>query len=358
MTTAAADLSIHRTDRSETSPFAALRLRTFRIYLTGHAVASTGAWIQSIALDWLVLELAGSPSAVGIVMACQFLPMLLLGMHGGLIADRFPKRTVLLITQSLNAVVSATIAVLTITGAVRVEHLYVLALAGGLVFVVDNPARQVFVNEVVPAGRVRQAIALNAATFQASRLIGPAVAVVLIGSVGTGWAFAVNAASFLCPIVALLLIRPGELVPAPVHDRAPGGLRDALRHVAERPRVTATIVLVGFVGTFGLNFPIVLTAMAGSVRRWRRPLRAVQHRARDRVAGRCAGGRVGPAARDAVAGGHGGCLRRRADRGRAGSRRRAVPRAADRAWAWSTWRSRRWRTRRCRPGSTRPCGAG
>lgn len=264
MTTAAAEQS-STTDPIEAGPFAALRLRTFRIYLSGHAVASTGAWIQSIALDWLVLELSGTPSAVGIVMACQFLPMLLLGMYGGLVADRFPKRTVLLLTQSLNAAVSATIAALTITGVVRVEHLYLLALAGGLVFVVDNPARQVFVNEVVPAGRVRQAIAINAATFQASRLLGPAVAVVLIGSVGTGWAFAANAVSFLFPIVGLLLIRPAQLQPAPVIDPGADRLRDALRHVAARPRVAATIVLVGFVGTFGLNFPIVLTAMASSV---------------------------------------------------------------------------------------------
>ncbi|MGI5131435.1 MFS transporter [Pseudonocardia sp. CA-107938] len=245
------------------SAFAVLRERTYRIYLAGHTVASTGTWIQSIALDWLVLERSGTPSAVGIVMACQFLPMLLLGMHGGLIADRFPKRTVLLLTQSLNAVVSGTIAVLTISGVVRVEHLYLLALAGGLVFVVDNPARQVFVNEVVPPGRARDAIALNAATFQASRLVGPAVAVLLIGTVGTGWAFAANAVSFLFPIAGLLLMRPAELQPAPAVDPSAARVRDALRHIAARPRVAATIVLVGVVGTFGLNFPIVLTAMAG-----------------------------------------------------------------------------------------------
>ncbi len=263
MTTAAAEQSPSTIERNRGSAFDALRLRTYRIYLTGHTVASTGAWIQSIALDWLVLERAGTPSAVGIVMACQFLPMLLLGMHGGLIADRFPKRSVLLVTQSLNALLSATIAVLTISGVVQVEHLYLLALVGGLVFVVDNPTRQVFVNEVVPADRARQAIALNAATFQAARLVGPAVAVVLIGTVGTGWAFAANAVSFLFPIAGLLLIRPAELFPAPRFDPAAGRLRDALRHVAARPRVAATITLVGIVGTFGLNFPIVLTAMAG-----------------------------------------------------------------------------------------------
>ncbi len=262
VTTATADESTDTTDPGEGSAFAALRLRPYRIYLAGHTVASTGNWIQSIALDWLVLELAGSPSAVGIAMACQFLPILLFGMHGGLIADRFPKRAVLLITQSANAAVGATIAVLTLGGAARVEILYLLALVAGVVHLFDNPARQVFVNEVVPPERARAAIALNAAAFQGSRLVGPAIAVGLIATVGTGWAFAATALAYLLPTAGLLLLRPADLHPAPEFDEETGRLRDALRHVAHRPRVAAAIVLVGVVGTFGLNFPIVLTAMA------------------------------------------------------------------------------------------------
>jgi MFS family permease len=242
--------------------FAALRVPNFRIYVSAHAIASTGTWMQNIALEWLVLELSGSPAAVGIAMACQFLPMLLFGMYGGVIADRYPKRAVLLVTQSLNAVLSGALAVLTIAGHVRVEHVYLFALAAGLVFVVDNPTRQVFVNEVVPERYVRNAIALNAAVFQTSRLVGPAVAAVMIATVGSGWAFAANAASYLAPIAGLLLIRSADLIRTPAPARAPGQLREALRYVAARPHVAWTIVLVGVVGTFGLKFPVVLTAMA------------------------------------------------------------------------------------------------
>jgi MFS family permease len=266
VTTATADISDAPTTTSSThrraSTFAALRVPNFRIYLSAHAVASTGTWMQNIALEWLVLELSGSPAAVGIAMACQFLPMLLIGMYGGVIADRYPKRVVLMVTQTLNGLLSGALAVLTITGHVRVEHVYVFALAAGLVFVVDNPTRQVFVNEVVPQRYVRNAIALNAAVFQTSRLVGPAVAAVMIATVGTGWAFAANALSYLAPLAGLLLIRTADLLPTPAVERAPGQLRSALRYVAARPHVAWTIVLVGVVGTFGLKFPVVLTAMA------------------------------------------------------------------------------------------------
>jgi len=268
VTTAAADIPVSGTTSTIDSPrrrastFAALRVRNFRIYVSAHAVASTGTWMQNIALEWLVLELSGSPAAVGITMACQFLPMLLIGLYGGMIADRYPKRVVLMVTQSVNGILSAVLAVLTITGNIRVEHVYLFALAAGLVFVVDNPTRQVFVNEVVPERYVRNAIALNAAVFQTSRLIGPAVAAVLIATVGSGWAFAANAVSYIAPLAGLMLIRSAELLPTPALERAPGQLRSALRYVAARPHVAWTIVLVGVVGTFGLKFPVVLTAMA------------------------------------------------------------------------------------------------
>jgi MFS family permease len=259
VTTATADISVSGTT---STTFAALRVPNFRIYLSAHAIASTGTWMQNIALEWLVLELSGSPAAVGIAMACQFLPMLLIGMYGGVIADRYPKRVVLMVTQTLNGLLSGALAVLTITGHVRVEHVYLFALAAGLVFVVDNPTRQVFVNEVVPQRYVRNAIALNAAVFQTSRLVGPAVAAAMIATVGTGWAFAANALSYLAPLAGLLLIRSADLLPTPAVLRAPGQLRSALRYVAARPHVAWTIVLVGVVGTFGLKFPVVLTAMA------------------------------------------------------------------------------------------------
>jgi MFS family permease len=270
MTAAAADLDIPEedteTERREhrRSTFAALHVPNFRIYASGQCVANTGTWMQNIALDWLVLELTHSATAVGITMALQFLPMLLLGMYGGMVADRYPKRTILMITQSLNATVSALLAVLTISGTAEVGYVYALALAGGLVFVVDNPTKQVFVNELVPAPYVRNAIALNAAVFQTTRLLGPAVASLLIATVGTGWAFAANALCYVGPLVGLSLMRSADLLPTPATRRAPRPLRSALGYVAARPHVAWTIALVGVVGTFGLNFPVVLTAMAES----------------------------------------------------------------------------------------------
>ncbi|WP_432492390.1 MFS transporter [Kineococcus auxinigenes] len=243
--------------------FAALRVPNFRVYVSGQALASTGVWMQNIALDWLVLELTGSPAAVGIAMALQFLPILLFGMHGGMIADRYPKRNILLVTQGCSAAVATTLAVLTLTGNVTVGTVYLLALAGGFVVALDNPTRQAFVGEVVPAQHLRNAVALNAATFQTSRLVGPAIASLLIGTVGTGWAFAANALCYLGPTVALgFFLKTSELVRTPPLPRQKGQLRSALRYVAERPHVAWTILLVGVFGTFGLNFPVVLTAMA------------------------------------------------------------------------------------------------
>jgi MFS family permease len=247
---------------SSEGAFAALRFRAYRTYLAGQSLANIGAWMQSVAQDWLVLRLTNSATAVGITMALQFLPVLLLGVHGGLLADRYPRRRLLLATQTVNALLTAALAALTITGAIRAEHVYLFALLCGLVFVVDAPARQVFVTEVVPAAYLRSAISLNGAVFQTTRLVGPAVAGLLIGTVGTGWAFAANALCYLGPTVGLLRLRASDLIPASPADPEPRPLRTALRHVRERPQVFWTIFLVGVVGMFGLNFPIVLTAMA------------------------------------------------------------------------------------------------
>jgi MFS family permease len=242
--------------------FAALRSRGYRTYLLGQSLANTGTWMQTIAQDWLVLRLTHSALAVGVVMALQFLPTLLLGVYGGHLADRYPKRRILLLTQTVNAVLTALLAVLTVTGAVRPAHVYVFALLAGLVFVVDAPTRQVFMAEVVPPGLLRGAISLNAAVFQTTRLVGPALAGLLIGAAGTGWVFAVNALCYAGPTVGLLRLRPRDLTPVQPAAPEPHALRATGRYVLQRPHVAWTILLVGIVGTFGLNFPIVLTAMA------------------------------------------------------------------------------------------------
>jgi MFS family permease len=255
----------HRPPQSSTTftdMFSAMRVRNFRLYSASQSITNTGTWMQTIAQDWLVLELTGSATAVGITMALQFLPMLLFGVYGGMLADRFEKRSLLITTQTVNGVFTAVLAILTISGQVHVGEVYALALAGGFVFVVDSPARQVYVNELVPTSYVRNAIALNAAVFQTTRLVGPGLAGVLIATVGSGWVFAANAACYLLPIVPLLRIRRSELIAAPPANRETGQLRDTLRYVAARPHIGWTILLVGIVGTFGLNFPIVLTGMA------------------------------------------------------------------------------------------------
>jgi MFS family permease len=251
--------------RQPRGAFVALTSRSYRIYLAGQSLANTGTWMQSIAQDWLIFDLTHSSTAVGVTMALQFLPMLALGLHTGAVADRLSKRRILLTTQMLNATATGALAVITIAGAVRPADVFAFAFMSGLIFAFDGPARQAFVAEVVTDGRLRAAIALNAAVFQATRLIGPAIASVLIVSVGTGWVFAVNAACYLGPTIGLLRLRPGDLAPAPPAAAGEAGtLKTTLRYLRQRPRILRTIFLVGMLGTFGLNFPIVLTAMAKS----------------------------------------------------------------------------------------------
>jgi MFS family permease len=250
--------------RQPRGAFAALTSRGYRIYLGGQSLANTGSWMQSIAQDWLIFSLTHSSTAVGVTMALQFLPILALGLHTGAVADRLPKRRILLTTQTLNAVTTGTLAVITIAGLTHPADVYAFAFASGLVFAFDAPARQAFVAEVAPKDQLPAAIALNAAVFQSTRLIGPAVASLLIVSVGPGWVFAINAACYIGPTIGLLLLRPSDLVPAPALPRTRGALRTAIRYVRRRPDVMWTIFLVGVLGTFGLNFPIVLTAMAKS----------------------------------------------------------------------------------------------
>ncbi|GHG65263.1 MFS transporter [Streptomyces griseocarneus] len=245
--------------------FSSLRIRNYRLFAAGQVVSNTGTWMQRIAQDWLVLSITGSSAAVGITTALQFLPMLLFGLYGGVIADRAPKRRLLLMTQAAMGVTGVALAVLTLTGRVEVWHVYLTAFALGLVTVVDNPARQAFVAEMVGPADLRNAVSLNSANFQSARLVGPAVAGVLITAVGSGWAFLANGLSFAAPIAGLLMMRTSELHKADRAPRGKGQLREGLNYVAGRPDLIWPIVLVGFIGTFGFNFPIWLTAFVNDV---------------------------------------------------------------------------------------------
>ncbi|MFG3202801.1 MFS transporter [Streptomyces sp. NPDC048192] len=247
------------------SMFSSLKIRNYRLFFLGQVVSNTGTWMQRIAQDWLVLSLTGSSAAVGITTALQFLPMLLFGLYGGVLVDRLPKRPALLVTQSAMALTGLVLAFLTLSGHVQVWHVYVAAFAVGLATVVDNPARQSFVSEMVGPEQLQNAVSLNSANFQSARLVGPAVAGVMITGVGTGWAFLANGLSFVAPIAGLLLMRARELHVVERAPRGKGQLREGLQYVAGRPELIWPIVLVGFIGTFGFNFPVWLSAYADHV---------------------------------------------------------------------------------------------
>ncbi|WP_333767708.1 MFS transporter [Streptomyces sp. IBSBF 2435] len=248
-----------------TGTFSSLKIRNYRLFATGAVVSNTGTWMSRIAQDWLVLSITGSSFAVGITTALQFLPMLLFGLYGGVLADRYPKRQILLCTQAALGVLGLLLAGLTLGGVVQVWHVYTIAFLLGVVTVVDNPTRQTFVAEMVGPDVMRNAVSLNAANFQAARLVGPAVAGVLITAVGSGWAFLINGLSFMAPLAGLLLMRTAELHKIERAPRGKGQLREGLHYVAGKPELIWPIVLVGFIGTFGFNFPIWLSAFANKV---------------------------------------------------------------------------------------------
>ncbi|MER5210065.1 MFS transporter [Streptomyces sp. NPDC002838] len=249
----------------KSSMFSSLKVRNYRLFFVGQVVSNIGTWMQRIAQDWLVLSLTGSSAAVGITTALQFLPMLLFGLYGGVLVDRLRKRPTLLVTQSAMALTAIALAVLTISGHVQVWHVYVAAFAVGLATVVDNPARQSFVSELVGPRQLQNAVSLNSANFQSARLVGPAVAGLMITGVGTGWAFLFNGLSFVAPLTGLLLMRTRDLRAVERAPRGKGQLREGVRYVTGRPELIWPIVLVGFVGTFAFNFPVYLSAFADDV---------------------------------------------------------------------------------------------
>lgn len=247
------------------STFAALRIPNYRLFFSGQVVSNTGTWMQRIAQDWLVLELTGSAFAVGMTIALQFFPVAVLGLYGGLVADRNSKRLILLLSQGAMGLLAGLLAVLTLAGQVQAWHVFVIAAALGVASAFENPARQTFVNDMVPQRLIRNAVSLNVGNFQLARMVGPAVAGVLITAVGIGWAFAVNAVSYLAVIASLLIMKGAALIPQPVIPRAKGQLRAAVRLVRATPMLLWPIVLIFFIGTFGYNFAVILASYSKDV---------------------------------------------------------------------------------------------
>ena len=243
--------------------FSSLRVRNYRLFASGQIVSLTGSWMQRVAQDWLVLQLSHTSGvAIGVTTALQFGPTLLLSLYGGAIADRLPKRRVLMVTQTAMGLLAIALGLLVVTDSVALWHVYALALGLGVATSFDTPTRQAFVSELVGADLVTNAISLNSATFNTARIVGPAVAGFLIEYIGVGWVFLANAATFVAVLVGLALIRESELFLPTRAPRRRGQLREGLSYVRGRPDLLVPIVAVGLIGTFGFNFQLTTALIA------------------------------------------------------------------------------------------------
>ncbi|WP_130781220.1 MFS transporter, partial [Cellulomonas biazotea] len=252
-------------DPERSSGRSILRLVNFRLLVGAQLLGGTGMWMVRMSTDWLVLELTGSSAAVGVLVALQFLPMLVVGPFGGLLADRYDKRRLIEVAQTANAVLAVVLAALTLTGVVAVWHLYVVAVLLGVVASVDQPSRQVLVSEIVGDQGLQKAVSTMNAIGQAGGLLGPALAGFVISHWGEGWAFTVNGVVALCVVALVASMRTRELHPAPRVPRARGQVREGVRYVLDRPRLAWVIALAGLMGALGMNGPVVLTAFAQDV---------------------------------------------------------------------------------------------
>ena len=234
----------------------------FRLYFTGQAISLVGTWMQSVALVWLVLEITGSGTLLGLVVAAQFLPVLLLGAYAGLVADRLNKRRLLLCTQSAMALLALLLGLLTVTHTVQLWMIFAIAVLFGCVNSLDNPTRQSFVMEMVGGGRVQNAVSLNSAMVNGSRAVGPAIAGGLIATVGVGICFLINAASFVAVLVALSLMRVADLRPTEPVAREKGQLREGLRYVRHTVGLLVPLLMMALIGTLAYEFQVALPLLA------------------------------------------------------------------------------------------------
>jgi len=242
--------------------FNSLEVPNYRRYFTGQLISLSGTWMQTVAAVWVVLSLTGSGVAVGLTTALQFLPMLLIGAWGGLLADRIPKRRLLMTTQALMAIPALGLFAVTATGVVTPWMVYLAVFAMGSVNAIDNPTRQSFVIEMVGADRVVNAVSLNSVIVQAARIVGPALAGILIATVGVVPCFALNALTFLAMILALWRMDPARLHAPPPAQHEPGAIRAGLRYVLRTPELMVPLALMALVGTLGFNFQVVLPLLA------------------------------------------------------------------------------------------------
>jgi MFS family permease len=246
--------------------FASLRKhRNYRLYFFGQVVSVTGTWMQHLALAWFVVELTRSPLAVGFLAFCRFAPFTLFGLAAGVLADRFDNRRLFAATQLGSMVVSIALAALAFSGAAELWHVYLLAALGGTAAVLDGPGRHALTSQLVAREELPNAIALNVSLFNASRLVGPAVAGLLIATVDVAWCFAINAVSFLAVFVVLALMRREDLFPIGRAEEPPTmvrGAREALRYAAQAPGVRAVLLLTAGLSAVGINFHVLVPLLA------------------------------------------------------------------------------------------------
>ena len=245
--------------------FRSLSVRNYRVWFVGALISNVGAWMQATTQNWVVLtELTeNDATAVGITMALQFGPQILLVPFTGAVADRFDRRRVLMVTQSLLMLLALSLGLLLISGAAELWHLYGFALTLGVVNAFDTPSRQSFVSDLVGQNQLSNAVALNSASFNSARLIGPAVAGVLIALVGSGWVFLINAASFVAVLVSLSLIRmPKKAAAVSGRESQLSQLVAGFRYVRRRHDLLVIFVMVFLLGAFGMNFPVMSSTMA------------------------------------------------------------------------------------------------
>ena len=245
-----------------TRVFSSLAVPNYRLYFAGQVISLSGTWMQGVAQAWLVLDLTGSGTALGVVSAFQFLPMLLLGPLGGVVADRFDNRRILLVTQVVSGGLAATLGLLVASGAIEVWMVYALAGCLGLVLVVDNPTRQTFVHEMVGADQLTNAVSLNSVVVNVARVIGPSFAGALIVTVGLAPCFLINAASYGAVVAALLAMNPNRLVRGAAASRRRGQLREGFRYVRSTPDVLIPLAMMAIVGTLAYEFQVTLPLLA------------------------------------------------------------------------------------------------
>lgn len=242
--------------------FASLKIRNYRLYFIGQGISLSGTWMQTVALGWLVLQLTGSGSQLGFVVASQFWPMLLLGPWGGVIADRFDKRAILYWTQILAGLIAISVSILVFTDTIQIWMLYIFAFSHGMVRVFDNPARQSFVSEMVGEGYLKNAVSLNATENHLARAIGPSIAGVLIAGVGIAFCFLINGLSYIAAVITLYLMDAKELRTEPPVAKKAGQLLEGFRYVMATPLIRNTLIMMAVIGTFGYEFQVSLPLLA------------------------------------------------------------------------------------------------